>query len=283
VGFHDNEENIDPDIGRWFQMNPPSFAVGVEGLLLLEKARRQMASLGGGNHFIEICGDESGDTWAMLHSGSRGVGNILASRHIKVAQGLMEKYFIGLPNKDLAYLVEGTSEFDAYMADVDWCQKYAWRSREEMMSRVIAIINRTYGFHGMESVHCHHNYINRENHFGANVWVTRKGAVSAKKGELGIIPGSMGAKSYIVEGLGNPDSFTSCSHGAGRRMSRTAAKKLFGDADINSQLKGVECRRDSEIADELPGAYKPIEEVMANQTDLVKPIHELKQILCVKG
>lgn len=258
--------------------------------LSLEKVAKQLGTLGGGNHFIEVCEDTEGGAWVMLHSGSRNLGKTLAERHIQSAKGLMLKYFISLPDPDLAYLAQGTPEFKDYIGDLLYAQQYAKANRNEMMLRVLKDISyHLYGEdRGPEAmttlrVDCHHNYTAMENHFGQNVWVTRKGAVSARLDELGIIPGSMGAKSFIVRGLGNPNSFHSCSHGAGRRMSRTQARKQFTKEDLAAQTAGVECRKDEAVLDEIPGAYKDIDVVMANQADLVQPIYQLKQMLCVKG
>lgn len=248
------------------------------------KARTQHGTLGGGNHFIELCEDERGGTWAMLHSGSRGIGKQLADVHMKAAKEQCARHFVALPDPDLAYLVQGTPEFDAYIDAVTWCQAYAWKNRELMLDLIKGAL-ASLGIFANEDmrVHCHHNYVTMEAHFGRNVWLIRKGAVCARQGMMGIIPGSMGARSYIVEGLGNPDSFNSCSHGAGRKMGRNQAKRTFTTADLEAQTEGVECRKDEGVLDELPGAYKDIDEVMANQTDLVKPIHTLKQFLCIKG
>lgn len=258
--------------------------------LNLDKVARQVGTLGGGNHFIEICQDLQGEAWVLLHSGSRNLGKTLAEVHISKAKDLMKRYFIDLPDPDLAYLVQGTAEFKEYLSDLMWAQNYAKANRNEMMLRVLKDVS--YLMYGEDlgpeamttlRVDCHHNYTAMENHNGQNIWVTRKGAVSAWPGQLGIIPGSMGTKSYIVEGLGNEDSFCSCSHGAGRRMSRTKARAQFSVADLEAQTAGVECRKDSDVIDEIPGAYKDIDVVMENQRDLVKPIYELKQLLCVKG
>jgi tRNA-splicing ligase RtcB len=258
---------------------------------LLKKAAHQLGTLGGGNHFIEICHDQNDDAWVVLHSGSRGVGNILATKHIEAAQGLMKQYFIDkiMPDMDpdLAWLSQGMPEFTNYIKDLHWAQDYAKANRHEMMLRTLR--NVSYHLYGEERdlatqrVDCHHNYTSMENHFGKNIWVTRKGAVSAREGEWGIIPGSMGAKSFIVQGLGNAESFCSCSHGAGRKMSRTKAKEAFSIADLEAQTAGVECRKDADVVDEIPGAYKDIDQVMANQADLVKPVFTLKQIMCIKG
>lgn len=255
----------------------------------LKKAEAQLGSLGGGNHFVEICTDKEGGAWIMLHSGSRNIGKELAEVHIDKAKELMKHYFIDLPDPDLAFLAQKTKEFGDYLHDLQWAQAYAKFNREEMMFKILEQVRRhVYGAAGEMpevelSVNCHHNYTQMENHFGSNVWVTRKGAVSAKAGELGIIPGSMGTRSYIVRGLGNPESFNSCSHGAGRRMSRTKARATFTIDDLAKQTEGVECRKDADVIDEIPGAYKDIDEVMANQADLVEPLYEIKQLICVKG
>lgn len=247
---------------------------------------RHLGTLGSGNHFIEICLDEHDDVWVMLHSGSRGIGNRIGSYFIDLAKQEMKRWHINLPDADLAYLPEGSVYFGDYVKAVNWAQEFARINREIMMQNVldaIAALKLFPVFVTDTAVNCHHNYIAKENHFGANVWVTRKGAVRARKGDLGIIPGSMGARSYIVEGLGNAESFNSCSHGAGRTMSRTAARKRFTEADLATQTAGVECRKDADVIDEIPGAYKDIDEVMHHQRDLVKPLYTLKQVICVKG
>ena len=247
---------------------------------------RHLGTLGTGNHFIEVCLDEAGFVWFMLHSGSRGVGNAIGSYFIELAKKDMRMHFINLPDQDLAYLVEGTQHYDEYVEAVGWAQKFARMNREVMMLNLIAavrtVIAKPFETH-VEAVNCHHNYVQKESHFGKNVLVTRKGAVSAREGELGIIPGSMGAKSYIVRGKGNPESFTSCSHGAGRTMSRTEAKRRFTVDDQVNATQGVECRKDAEVIDEIPMAYKDIDAVMEAQRDLVEVVHTLKQVVCVKG
>ena len=250
-----------------------------------KKPLSQLGTLGGGNHFIEVCLDESDIVWVMLHSGSRGIGNMIGTLFIELARNDMRTHFINLPEKDLAYFVEGTEHFDDYWDAMQWAQEYAMENRKAMMENVLRVMHELLPSFslGKHAINCHHNYAELENHYGANVYVTRKGAVRAQEGDLGIIPGSMGAKSYIVEGLGNPESFNSCSHGAGRRMSRTAAKKTYSIDDIKKQTAGVECKKDASVLDEIPSAYKDIDEVMAFQSDLVKPIHTLKQIVCVKG
>ena len=252
---------------------------------LKEKAMKQMGTLGGGNHFIEICLDTVGDVWVMLHSGSRNLGKSVADIHINEAKNLMKKMFIELPDPDLAYLAMGTPEFKNYMHDLLFCQDYALYNREVMMRRIIYQIGRLLKINPEieQLINCHHNFAIMENHFGENVLITRKGAVRARIGDMGIIPGSMGTKSYIVKGLGNKESFESCSHGAGRAMSRNEARKKFSLEDFKKQTEGVECRKEEELIDEIPGAYKPIEEVMANQSDLVEIVAELKQVLCIKG
>jgi tRNA-splicing ligase RtcB (3'-phosphate/5'-hydroxy nucleic acid ligase) len=247
---------------------------------------RHIGTLGGGNHFIEICLDEAGGVWIMLHSGSRGVGNAIGTHFIELAKKDAELHQRNLPDQDLAYFEEGAQYFGDYVRGVGWAQKFARLNREVMMQRVIGalkkVIAKPFETH-LEAVNCHHNYVTKETHFGQEVFITRKGAVSAKKGELGIIPGSMGAKSFIVRGKGNPDSFMSCSHGAGRSMSRTKAKKLFTVADQIEATKGVECRKDADVIDEIPMAYKDIDAVMAAQKDLVEVVYTLKQVVCVKG
>jgi len=250
-----------------------------------QKASKQCGTLGGGNHFIELCLDENDNVWIMLHSGSRGIGNIIGRYFIQLAKKEMEKHFISLPDKDLAYLVEGTSYYDDYCEWVEWAQLYAKKNREIMMDLVLKVLTTHLPPFAItqEAINCHHNYISRENHFGANVNVTRKGAVRAREGDLGIIPGSMGAKSFIVRGKGNCDSFHSCSHGAGRAMSRTEAKKRFTADDQVIATEGVECRKDSGVVDEIPYAYKDIDAVMKSQESLVDIVHTLKQVLCVKG
>lgn len=245
----------------------------------------QLCSLGTGNHFIELCLDNSGLVWVMLHSGSRGVGNRIGRFFIEKAKEDMRRFFINLPDENLAYLAEGSRYFSDYIEAVRWAQMFALKNRELMMEYVLSALKlhvKPFQFINT-AVNCHHNYISHENHFGQNIWVTRKGAVSARQDELGIIPGSMGAKSYIVRGLGNVDSFTSCSHGAGRAMSRSAAKKKFTIEDHIEATKGVECRKDAGVIDETPGAYKSIDAVMEAQKDLVEVKHTLKAVLCVKG
>jgi tRNA-splicing ligase RtcB len=247
---------------------------------------KHLGTLGTGNHFIEICLDEEGAVWFMLHSGSRGVGNAIGSYFIEKAKEDMRTHFINLPDDDLAYLPEGTKHYDDYIEAVGWAQKFARLNREVMMQNLIAavrkVITKPFETH-VEAVNCHHNYVQQERHFGKDVLVTRKGAVSARAGELGIIPGSMGAKSFIVRGKGNPESFNSCSHGAGRTMSRNEAKRRFSTADHEKATEGVECRKDAGVIDEIPMAYKDIDAVMAAQQDLVEVVHTLKQVVCVKG
>ena len=247
---------------------------------------KQLGTLGTGNHFVEICLDEHQQVWIMLHSGSRGVGNAIGNHFIELARKDMQKHFINLPDKDLAYLVEGTEHFDDYWFAVGWAQRFALKNRELMMEAAVQalriIINKPFNAK-VEAVNCHHNYVDKEEHFGQEVLVTRKGAVRARLGEYGIIPGSMGAKSFIVKGKGNQESFCSCSHGAGRVHSRTAAKKLFTVEDQIEQTQGVECRKDAAVIDEIPSAYKPIEDVMKAQSDLVEVVYTLSQVVCVKG
>ncbi len=247
---------------------------------------RQLGTLGGGNHFVEICLDENDEVWIMLHSGSRGVGNAIGRYFINLAQKDMQKHQIHLPDKNLAYLNEGTQYFADYVQAVNWAQEYAWINRREMMKLVVNALgaSKLPKFTlTKKAINCHHNYISYESHYGQKVYVTRKGAISAQVDELGIIPGSMGAKSFIVRGKGSKASFCSCSHGAGRAMSRTQAKKQFNTLDLQMQTSGVECRKDKGVVDEIPGAYKDIDAVMNNQHDLVSIEHTLKQVVCVKG
>jgi tRNA-splicing ligase RtcB len=247
-----------------------------------------LGTLGTGNHFIEVCLDERDRVWFMLHSGSRGVGNRIGSYFISVAKEDMRHHVKNLPDKDLAYLKEGTKHFADYVQAVGWAQRYAMTNRQLMMAAVIdAAKSNEAGLPAFElgemAVNCHHNYVEKEHHFGEDVFVTRKGAVRARLGDLGIIPGSMGARSYIVRGKGEPQSFCSCSHGAGRAMSRGEAKRRFTVADHEQATAGIECRKDADVIDETPMAYKPIDKVMEAQADLVEVVHELRQVVCVKG
>lgn len=286
----DKNKEVSERVGRAFQSLglPPSLTSRNK---LIDNAAYQLGTLGGGNHFVEICTDTHGSLWIMLHSGSRHIGNALAEKHINSAKSLFRERLTELPDPDLAYLSEGSQEFRAYIKDLLWAQRYAKQNRHEMMLRVVKDLSyHVYRdarllelLNSCFHVDCHHNYCQRERHFGKDVWLTRKGAVSAKESEYGIIPGSMGAKSFIVKGKGHPDAFHSCSHGAGRKMSRTKARSLFNEEDLVLQTKGVECRKDRSIVDEIPEAYKNIDEVMKNQSDLVEVVFELKQILCVKG
>ncbi len=249
------------------------------------KWANQMGTLGGGNHFIEVCLDESHQVWVMLHSGSRGIGNAMADYFIKLARQDMEKWMIHLPDRDLAYFPEGSEHFDDYVEAVHWAQDYAMQNRQSMLDLVLGALHRHLPPFRVtfEVVNCHHNYVAQEHHYRANVWVTRKGAIRARQGDLGIVPGSMGARSYIVRGKGNPESFCSSAHGAGRRMSRTAAEQQFTEHDLIRQTEGVICRKDKGVIDEIPGAYKDIDVVMENQSDLTEIVHTLKQLVCVKG
>jgi tRNA-splicing ligase RtcB len=255
-----------------------------------EKWSHALGSLGSGNHFIEICLDENKQVWAVLHSGSRGIGNQLATQHIKVAQKVCERMFVALKDNDLAYLTENTPEFDAYIRDLLWAQDFALANREEMMDRVMKDLSFTfYGEDGhqkeieLERINCHHNFTQLENHMGKNMWITRKGAIQMREGQLGIIPGSMGTRSYIVSGKQNDASFHSAPHGAGRRFSRAEARRRFTMEDYEKDMAGICCRHSPELIDELPGAYKNIDEVMENAKELVTIVHTLKQILSVKG
>jgi tRNA-splicing ligase RtcB len=245
----------------------------------------QLGSLGGGNHFIELCLDEADRLWIMLHSGSRGIGNRIGQYFIAKAQREMERWHIQLPDKNLAYLPEESALFDDYMEAVGWAQDYALENRRQMLRLILDALGRQLPPFDVtdEAIECHHNYVAREHHFGKDVYLTRKGAIRAREGDLGIIPGSMGARSYIVRGKGSADAFCSCSHGAGRRMSRGEATRRFTRKDLERQTEGVECRKDKGVIDEIPGAYKDVDTVMAHQSDLVEVVHTLKQVLTVKG
>lgn len=246
----------------------------------------QLGTLGGGNHFVEVCLDESDHVWFMLHSGSRGVGNKIGSHFIELAKKDMDRLDRRLPNRDLAYLEEGTEHFDDYVEAVSWAQDYARTNRDVMLEQLVRAVRKLLPVKFTlteEAINCHHNYVQKEQHFGEDLYVTRKGAVSARAGELGIIPGSMGTRSYIVRGLGNPDSFHSCSHGAGRVMPRGVAKQTITLEQHREATMGVACRKDRDVIDESPAAYKNIDVVMEAQKDLVEVVHQLKQIVCVKG
>ena len=285
VGFNQNKQ-IDKPVANWQGWR--SFKELHPGVQNLEdKALKQMGSLGGGNHFIEVCLDSDDQVWLMLHSGSRHIGNQLAQCHISTAKQLAKLSDDALPDPDLAYFVAQTAEFEAYWRDLQWAQDYARFNREIMMARFRQVVEKHLAggkqTKPLMSVNCHHNYAQKEVHFGSEVYVTRKGAVRAREEDYGIIPGSMGTKSYIVRGKGNHDSYCSCSHGAGRQMSRNQAKKRFTLDDLVTQTQGVECRKDKNVIDEIPGAYKPIDEVMEQQSDLVEIVATLKQVVCVKG
>jgi tRNA-splicing ligase RtcB (3'-phosphate/5'-hydroxy nucleic acid ligase) len=285
VGFGENKE-ADKAVLNWQGWS--AFKETHRGVRDLEqKAIKQMCSLGGGNHFIEVCLDAEENVWLMLHSGSRGIGNQLAQCHISTAKELAKLAENDLPDPDLAHFVAGTPEFEAYWRDLQWAQDYARYNREMMMARVKKVVEKHLSggrdIQPLMSVNCHHNYAEKEVHFDEEVYVTRKGAVRATKEDYGIIPGSMGAKSYIVKGKGNHDSYCSCSHGAGRSMSRTMAKNTYTLDDLIEQTKGIECRKDTGIIDEIPAAYKSIDRVMQQQTDLVEVVATLKQVICIKG
>jgi len=250
----------------------------------------QFGTLGGGNHFIEISKDQDDNSWAIVHTGSRGVGHYLATKHMNIAKRLMQEKNIILPDPDLAYFDEGSQEFDDYIKDLNWAQDYASYNREAIMDLILKDVS--YHLYGEKRdllkdcklvINCHHNYSRIENHFGKDIWVSRKGAVSAREGEYGIIPGSMGARTYIVRGKGNPESFFSCAHGAGRKMSRSKAKELYDVNDLIEQTKGIECRKDKKVVDEIPAAYKDIDAVMKSQEDLVEIVYTLNQLICIKG
>src|SRR5437016_2058994 len=280
VGFNEHRDPIDRPQDKPFWEEFHLLTPAVKDLM--GKARKQLGTLGGGNHFIELCLDTEDRVWMMLHSGSRNIGKSLAEIHIQRAKKLAHNQ--DLPDRDLAVFLAGTREMDEYRRDLFWAQRYAMKNREAMLDVYASVLR---GFRPdlklAEAVLCHHNYVAEETHFGEEVLVTRKGAIRAGRGDLGIIPGSMGTRSYVVRGLGNPQSFESASHGAGRRMSRGEAKRRFSVRDLMEQTKGVECRKDGGVLDEIPAAYKPIEQVMENQKDLVEVVAELRQVLCVKG
>jgi tRNA-splicing ligase RtcB len=287
VGFRQKKQPFDEALAWAADKGRPHAASSS----LMGKAVAQLGSLGGGNHFIEVCVDQDdGMLWLLLHSGSRNIGKTVAEIHIDRAKGAMRDSIDRLPDKDLAYFLAGTREFVEYREDVLWCQDYARANREIMMGRLLRQLAHALGFAGdsaklglTTAVNCHHNYIAEEVHFGESVLVTRKGAIRAGRGELGIIPGSMGTGSFIVRGLGNPEAFESAPHGAGRLMSRGEARRRFSTAELESQTFGVECRKDAGVLDEIPGAYKPIGEVIEKSSDLVEVVARLKQIICVKG
>jgi tRNA-splicing ligase RtcB len=274
--------------GVWASLKPRYDAIlAKHGKLNRGNDVNHLGTLGTGNHFIEVCLDESESVWFMLHSGSRGVGNRMGSYFIELARQDMRRFYINLPDIDLAYFPEHTEHFDDYVEAVEWAQDYARANRDLMMEQIIEAVRgsgqvRPFSAE-VKAINCHHNYVARESHYGANVLVTRKGAVRAREGDMGIIPGSMGARSFIVRGKGNPESFHSCSHGAGRAMSRNEAKRRFTLADHEQMTAGVECRKDADVIDETPAAYKPIDAVMAAQADLVDIVHTLRQVVCVKG
>ncbi len=281
----DGNTIITNSVNDWFASS--GILPNIPSMANEQRVISQMGTLGGGNHFIEICYDQNNDVWIMLHSGSRNVGKTAAEHHITNAQSIMSRYFIDLKDRDLAYFAQGTPDFNAYMRDLSWCQSYALQNRVEMMNRTLREIayyfNDNQPFERLVEVNCHHNYTSLENHYGENVIVTRKGAVRARANDLGIIPGSMGTGSFIVRGRGNPESFDSCSHGAGRAMSRTQARRQFTVEDLVLQTAGVECRKDDAVLDEIPSSYKDIKTVMENQSDLVEILYSLKQVLCIKG
>jgi len=274
------EEDLGPRLERIVERHPA---------IKLHNSLTHLGTLGSGNHFIEVCVDERGRVWIMLHSGSRGVGNRIGQYFIKLAKTEMELQSIALPDPDLAYLTEGTDSFDDFVEAVHWAQDYARANRSLMMANILTAVDRNQELPrpvdrpGIEVVNCHHNYVTRETHFGTEVWITRKGALRARTGDLAIIAGSMGARSYVVRGRGNPESFCSCAHGAGRVMSRNEALRRFTVADLKRETADVQCRKDRAVVDELPSAYKDIDAVMASQTDLVDIVHALRQVVCVKG
>jgi len=283
-----------PAVSRPLQAVTAQLARRYQRLRIMDRVGRfeparvwnQLGTLGGGNHFIELCLDESDRAWIMLHSGSRNVGKTIGETAIGMARERAVRLDRRLPDRDLAWLDQGCAEFDEYVEALSWAQDYAAHNRRLMLQAVLECLERAFGGEvgtAEGAVNCHHNYSSIEQHFGEPLWITRKGAVAARAGQLGIIPGSMGARSFIVRGKGNPASYCSCSHGAGRRLSRAAARRQFDLGDLRVQTEGVECRKDRGVLDEIPGAYKNIDAVMAAQSDLVETVHVLKQVLCVKG
>jgi tRNA-splicing ligase RtcB len=289
VGFQQHKDkNIHWDACHLFEKELEELLRREPDVLKDMKSRHwtnEMGTLGGGNHFIELSVDENDDLWVMLHTGSRGPGNVMASFFIRKAKALAQANNEDLPDWNLASFREGTEDFENYMLATNWAQRYAFVNRQEILADVMKSLADIWPGIALEGevINCHHNYVAKETHFGEDVWVTRKGAIRAQAGEMGIIPGSMGTLSYLVRGLGNAESFNSSSHGAGRKMSRTQAQKAFTIEDLRRQTEGVVCRQDKGVIDEIPSAYKRIEDVMANQTDLTEIVHTLKQVLCVKG
>src|SRR5262245_10313363 len=283
AGVGQGHDHVARNAGEWLARHRQPTELAADKT---EKVLRQFGTLGSGNHFFELCVDERDRLWVVLHSGSRGIGNQLAQMHIATARRLAAELELRLEDKDLAYLVEGTPEFEAYIADMLWAQDYARANRDEMMDNAMREVFAFLGF-GRETrrINCHHNFTQRETHGGVELWITRKGAIKADTGDLGVIPGSMGTRSYIVAGKGNPSSWSSCSHGAGRRHSRTQAKKLFTTADLAEQMQGKVwlAKRADALVDEIPTAYKDIDQVMADQSDLVEVLHTLHQVLNYKG
>ncbi len=287
VGFNAHDEPVATNEEFMQMVNKQGYGtMDMKGLFEARQSPMQQAgTLGGGNHFIELCLDEEDHVWVMLHSGSRGVGNRVGRHFIELAKRECERWMIQLPNSDLAYLPEETDVFDDYVIAVRWCQDYARLNRDIMLRLVMEELDDQLGpFHPAETaINCHHNYVEREHHFGRNVWVTRKGAVRAREGDMGIIPGAMGRRSFIVRGKGCAESFHSCSHGAGRAMSRGEARRTLSLEDHARDTEGLACRKDEGVLDESPRAYKRIEDVMAAQADLVEVVHELRAVVCVKG
>ncbi|MDP9828518.1 RtcB family protein [Kineosporia succinea] len=285
-GYNTESQVLEAGVaGRLAELEARAGKAGFDPSSYTAKWKRQLGSLGSGNHFIEVTADEEGTVWLFLHSGSRGVGNLIAQKHIKVARAQMEKWHIDLPDLDLAYLVEDTDEFWSYINEMRWAQDFALANREEMMHRLMLCVSDFMGsdVQDLERINCHHNFTQQENHYGKNLWISRKGAIQADAGRPGLIPGSMGTASYVVVGRGSKLSLNSSPHGAGREFSRTAARKRFGIEDLRTAMKGIEYRDTDAFIDEIPAAYKPIDQVMADADDLVKVKHTLHQILNVKG
>ncbi|MFJ6028586.1 RtcB family protein [Pseudarthrobacter sp. NPDC092424] len=282
---HNNRKVLPTAEPRVAELKSRAAAAGFDPARYVEKWDLQLGSLGSGNHFIEVCADETDRVWLFLHSGSRGIGNKIAQHHIGVARQVAARLKVHLPDPDLAHLEEGTPEFDRYIAELRWAQHFALLNREEMMDRVTARFARFVGgpVEELERINCHHNFTQQETHYGKSVWVSRKGAIKAERGDPGLIPGSMGTASYVVEGLGNPASLNSSPHGAGREYSRNAARKAFTLEELKRAMRGIEFRASEAFIDEIPAAYKPIDVVMQDAADLVTVRHTLRQLVNVKG
>lgn len=288
LGAGGAHSRFSPNVSKLFDVVPFSVETVLNkfgGSKMWQTAVKQVGTLGSGNHFIELCLDQNDQVWLMLHSGSRGIGNKIGQFYIEQAKEYCQKHFISLPDPDLAYLVSETELFNDYWEALNWAQNYAMQNRNFMLNAIGEVLKRMLPsfVYTEKAINCHHNYATLENHYGENVYVTRKGAIRARENDLGIIPGSMGTRSYIVAGKGNSESFCSCSHGAGRHLSRSKAKSMYTVDDLIEQTQGIECRKDAGVIDEIPSAYKSIDTVMENQSDLVEVLFELRQVLNIKG